>query len=307
MASVNGRPFLEYQIELLRDNGVDDIVLCVGYRGEMIREHFEDGKELGVSIRYSSEGDRLLGPIGALKLAERLLGKRFFVTYGDAFPTLDYRGMMDALREQEELAVMAVYKNDGRLGRRDVVVDDGFVAVYDKMRSSPGMEWTNFGVTAMKKEALSSVKRGRVYDEMSFYGSLVKSRQLRAFEVGERFYEIGSDASLKEFERFIMTGQTRVDSGRVNEQASPGRTARPHRSSRNRISTSNGLLAIARSSSLSFLAKSAGTPICLARARAKQSASEIALPHLYPAAASTRSASGCTVVYPESRRFAILE
>jgi D-glycero-D-manno-heptose 1,7-bisphosphate phosphatase len=203
MAPVNGRPFLEYQIELLRDSGVDDFVLCVGYRGEDIRDHFKDGRGFGVAIRYSSEGDRLLGPIGALKLAEGLLGKRFFVTYGDAYLRLDYGRMMAALRGQEELALMAVYKNDGRLGRRDVVIEGGFVTVYDKERTTPGMEWTNFGVTAMKKEALASLERGRVCDEMSFYGPLISGKQLRAFEAKERFYEIGSARSLREFDEFI--------------------------------------------------------------------------------------------------------
>jgi NDP-sugar pyrophosphorylase family protein len=83
------------------------------------------------------------------------------------------------------------------------------VAVYDKERSAPRMEWTNFGVSAMKKEALSSVERGRVCDEMSFYGSLVERKQLRAFEVHGRFYEIGSEKSLREFSEFIAAGQAR--------------------------------------------------------------------------------------------------
>ncbi len=60
MAPVNGKPFLDYELGLLASRGVDDIVLCVGYRGEMIRGHFGDGSGFGVRIRYSSEGDRLL-------------------------------------------------------------------------------------------------------------------------------------------------------------------------------------------------------------------------------------------------------
>ena len=206
MAPVGGRPFLEYEIELLRDHGVDDLVLCVGYKGEMIRDHFKDGKELGVAIRYSSEGDRLLGPIGALKMAERLLGKAFFVTYGDAYLRLEYRRMMDELLAHEEPAVMAVYHNQGRFGRSDVVVEDGAVVAYDKQKDLPGMEWVNFGVTAMKKEALAPLEPGRVMDEPTFYGGLARGRRLRAFEAKERFYEIGSEKSLKEFAGFISGG-----------------------------------------------------------------------------------------------------
>ena len=212
MAPVNGRPFLEYELELLASHGVDDIVLCVGYKGEMIRAHFGDGSEFDVRIRYSSEGDRLLGPIGALKMAERMLRERFFVTYGDAYLRLDYRGMMDALLGQEELALMSVYRNAGSFGRSDVVVKDGFVTAYDKSKSAPGMEWINFGVTALKREALASVESGRVCDEPTFYGGLVGRKQLRAFETAERFYEIGSEESLAGFSVFMIEAmRTRGD------------------------------------------------------------------------------------------------
>lgn len=204
MVPVNGRPFLEYEIELLKDRGVDEIVLCVGYLGEKIRRHFGDGEEFGVRVQYSSEGDSLLGPIGALKLAEKLLSRVFFVTYGDAYLRMDYRKMMDMLLQSDEVAVMAVYRNQGKFGRSDVVIRDGMVVAYDKKTSAPGMHWTNFGVTAIKKEAIESVEPGRIYDEMKFYGELVERRQLLAFEVGERFYEIGTRASLKEFSEFIV-------------------------------------------------------------------------------------------------------
>ncbi|MDG6982751.1 MAG: NTP transferase domain-containing protein [Nitrososphaerota archaeon] len=204
MAPVNGKPFLEYELELLASHGVDDIVLCVGYLGDVIRDHFGDGSKFGVGIRYSSEGDRLLGPIGALKMAERLVRKAFFVTYGDAYLRLNYRAMMDVLLGQEELGLMAVYRNEGRLGRSDVVVKDGFVSAYDKAKSGPGMDWINFGVTALKKEALGLVDPGRVCDEPTFYGRMVNERQLRAFEVKDRFYEIGSARSLAEFSTFVL-------------------------------------------------------------------------------------------------------
>ena len=209
MVQVDGRPFLEYELDLLKSHGVDDLVLCVGYLGETIRAHFGDGSAFGVRIRYSSEGERLMGPIGALKMAERLLGDSFFVTYGDAYLRLDYHEMMATLLRNEEPGLMAVYRNEGRFGRSDVVVKDGFVASYDKENRAPAMDWVNFGVTAMKKEALDSAEEGRVCDEPTFYRRLIKGRRLRAYEVKERFYEIGSVQGLKEFDEFIR-GQAEV-------------------------------------------------------------------------------------------------
>ena len=203
MVPVNGRPFLEFEVDLLRNNHVDDLVLCLGYLGEQVEEHFGDGKKFGVRMRYSHDGKELLGPIGGLKMAEGLLDDCFFVTYGDAYLRMDYAGLMAALGRSRKLAAMAVYRHGGRLGKRDVVVKSGYVAVYDKKKSLPEMEWTNFGVTAMRKTTLGSVEAGKPCDEESFYGDLVRRRELLAYETYERFYEIGTERSLAEFSDFI--------------------------------------------------------------------------------------------------------
>jgi NDP-sugar pyrophosphorylase family protein len=205
MAPVHGRPFLEYELELLKSSGVDDVVLCIGHLGAKVMEHFGDGEAFGVRIGYSHDGKEPLGPIGALKLAEPLLEDAFLVTYGDAYLRLDYRGLMAALRASGKLGVMAVYRNEGRFGRSDVVVRNGMVAAYDKKRPLEGMEWINFGVSALRRSALESVKSGKFCEEEEFYGGLIKQAQLASFRARERFYEIGSQASLKEFGEFIVS------------------------------------------------------------------------------------------------------
>ena len=203
LVPVRGRPFLEYEIELLKKNGIDDFVLCVGYLGEKVESHFGDGSRWGVKVRYSYDGPRPLGPAGALKAAEPLLGERFFVTYGDAYLRADYKAMMKALLDSGRMALMAVFENRNRYGNSDVEVAGDRVVRYDKSSKGEGMEWVNFGVTALRKPALSLVKKGQRCDEEEFYGQLIRRGQLGAFRVEERFYEIGTPSSLAEFERFI--------------------------------------------------------------------------------------------------------
>src|SRR3984893_4234751 len=72
LVEVAGRPFLEHQIELLKRNAITEIILCVGYLGEMIRERYGNGSALGVRMRYSFDGPRLLGTGGAIKRASSL-------------------------------------------------------------------------------------------------------------------------------------------------------------------------------------------------------------------------------------------
>ena len=66
MVEVWGKPFLEYQLELLNKGGIKNIVLCIGYMGEQIESYFGDVKRFGVNIDYSYE-EKPLGTAGALK------------------------------------------------------------------------------------------------------------------------------------------------------------------------------------------------------------------------------------------------
>ena len=204
MLLVNGKPFLEHEIGLLKRSGIDDLVLCVGHLGEKVEGHFGDGSKWGVRVRYSYDGPKLMGPAGALKRAEPLLEDRFFVTYGDAYLRADYRKLMKALVDSGKLGAMAVYENHDRFGKSDVVVEAGQVVRYDK-KGGEGMDWVNFGVSALTRRALAFIPAGKACGEEEFYGELIKRHELLAFPVDERFYEIGSPSSLEEFARFISS------------------------------------------------------------------------------------------------------
>jgi N-acetyl-alpha-D-muramate 1-phosphate uridylyltransferase len=202
MVVVAGKPFLEREVGLLRRNGVDDLVLCVGHLGGMVEDYFGDGRNWGVRIRYSHDGPGLMGPAGALKAAAPLLDKRFFVTYGDAYLRMDYRRLMGAFVDSRKLGMMAVYRNRNRYGRSDVVVEGGRVTRYKKS-GGRSMEWVNFGVTALDRASLEFIPSGKECGEEDFYGELIRRGELCAFPVKDRFYEIGTPKSLKEFERFL--------------------------------------------------------------------------------------------------------
>src|SRR5262245_47905780 len=91
LVEVAGHPFLYHQILLLKSWGIYDIVLCVGHLGELIKERFGNGSDLGVRLCYSFDGGTLLGTGGALRKALPLLSGSFFVLYGDSYLTCDYR------------------------------------------------------------------------------------------------------------------------------------------------------------------------------------------------------------------------
>ena len=206
MVPVLGKPFLEYELKLLASHGIKDYVLCVGYLGSAIAEYFGDGSRLGVKLVYSFDGEKPMGVAGALKRAEPLLEDFFFATYGDAYLRANYQKVFSDFKSQDSLGSMLVFENHNSLGRSDVAVRDGLVTKYDKSNQTPDMVWINYGVTLLRKAALSYIPPDREVGEEEFYGELIKRKELLAKVVETRFFEIGTPASLKQFEEFLVTG-----------------------------------------------------------------------------------------------------
>lgn len=206
MVEIEGKPFLQYQIGLLRRNGVRDIVLCVGHLADQIKGYFGDGSRLGVHIQYNDEGNRRLGTAGALKFAEELLADVFFVMFGDSYLMLDYGAIMQYFLARDRLGLMVVYRNKNRCDSSDVIVEGGFVKVYDKDHPSPDMVYINEGLSVLRKKALAALPVGQPISLQEFYQRLIAQRQLLALETQQRFYETGSLAGLEEFERLVAAG-----------------------------------------------------------------------------------------------------
>ncbi len=84
MASIAGKPFLEHQIKFLKNKGLEDIVLAVHYKSDVIKSYFGDGTQMGVRLSYSDERSPM-GTGGAIKLAEKYMDGPFFVFNGDSY------------------------------------------------------------------------------------------------------------------------------------------------------------------------------------------------------------------------------
>ncbi len=69
LVEVAGEPFIAHQLRYLKAQGISEVVLCTGYLGEMIEAVVKDGAAFGVHVKYSPDGEKLLGTGGALRQA----------------------------------------------------------------------------------------------------------------------------------------------------------------------------------------------------------------------------------------------
>jgi N-acetyl-alpha-D-muramate 1-phosphate uridylyltransferase len=203
LIEVAGRPFVEHQLEWLRDQGVSRIVFCVAYRGEMIRDVVGDGSRWGLSIDYVFDGDRLLGTGGALKRALPALGPAFFVLYGDSYLNCDLTAIERAFVADGRPGLMTVLRNDDRWDRSNILFEAGRIVRYEKENRTPDMRHIDYGLGVLSEKTLAAFPPDEPFDLATVYQRLLADGELGAFEVFERFYEIGSPKGLDETRAFL--------------------------------------------------------------------------------------------------------
>ena len=203
LVDVAGAPFIWHQLRLLHSVGFRRIIVCTGYRGEMIEEQVGDGARFGVCVEYSFDGPRLLGTGGALKKALPLLGDRFFVLYGDSYLPVDYPKVAIAFVSAGKPGLMTVYRNEGQWDTSNVQFEDGKIIRYDKKERSPKMLHIDYGLGIFQAEVFNSWPENEPFDLADVYRDLLSKNQLTGYEVDQRFYEIGSPEGLAELDALL--------------------------------------------------------------------------------------------------------
>lgn len=203
MIPINEIPFIHHQLTLFKKNGITDVVLCLGVLSEKIMEYVGDGSKFGISVKYSVEDpNNLLGTLGALKNAYHLLQEHFCLIYGDSYLEIDYQKIMNEFIQSGKLGLMTVYKNNNSFVSSNVNVHDNMVVIYDKSIQDD-FEYVDYGLSIFKKTSLDFFPSGTNLDLNQLYQKLISIKQLAAYEVKERFYEIGSPDGIKDLESHL--------------------------------------------------------------------------------------------------------
>ena len=203
LLDIGGQPFIAHQLRLLRSQGLEHVVLCVGHLGEMIHDAVGDGSRFGLRVDYSFDGAQLLGTAGAVKRALPLLDDPFFTLYGDSYLECDYRAVADTLARSGALALMTVFRNEGRWDTSNVEYSGGRVLAYDKIHRTERMRHIDWGLGLFTHAAFAQIPERQAADLATVYQRSLASDQLAAFEVDRRFYEMGSPQGIEEMRAFI--------------------------------------------------------------------------------------------------------
>ena len=203
MVAFHGKPFLEYLIEMLRDQGFSRILLLLGYLSEIVQDHFQDGYRWGVKIDYS------VSPVEddtgtRVRRASSLLDTTFLLTYCDNYWPMPFEELWASFSRSNALAQVTVYENRDGYTRSNLRVNaEGFVDIYDRSRVEEGLQGVDIGFLLAHREILDLLPEGNVSLEASLYPRLIAEGQLAAFTTGHRYYSVSTHERLPVTEDFL--------------------------------------------------------------------------------------------------------
>jgi bifunctional UDP-N-acetylglucosamine pyrophosphorylase/glucosamine-1-phosphate N-acetyltransferase len=220
---VAGRPFIEHSIQALKENGIQDVVILIGWSGREIREHLGDGSRLGVRISYL-EQEKRLGTAHAVGMARDRITEDFVALNGDILVSSKTIGGLIAAAEKSKKSAMTLTRveNPSRFGV--VQTENGLVRRIHEKPKVPPSDLVNAGAYLFKPEIFEAIATTKLsprgeYELTDSIESLVNGSGVAAFVTEEEWIDVGRPWDLLRANHILMKGMKPVVEGEVEERA----------------------------------------------------------------------------------------
>ena len=191
MAVLNNKPFLEYQLDYLIDNGISRVIISVGYKKEVIIDYFADNYK-SLEIIYSKE-DEPLGTGGAIKYAiERVKGNLTYIINGDTFFKLDLKKMLQFHDNNNSFFTIAIKEQEKTKSYGNLVLNKN-MRIVDFEEKVAISRYINGGVYLVEKDTFKQLNSPNTFSiEKDFFPKYVKSKNFYGYLSKNYFVDIGT-------------------------------------------------------------------------------------------------------------------
>jgi histidinol-phosphate phosphatase family protein len=200
MVLVNDRPFLQYLLEQLAENGINRFVLLTGYLSEKIVEYFGDGSAWGWSISYSN------GPVEwptTKRIHEALdqIDEQFLLLYSDNFAQLRLSELAQVNSDRNSAMTLSVVRKSPGNIQLDA---NSSVAKYDSSRSESNADFVEIGYSLISKSKIMACLDEHMHENFSsVIQSLTESKQVSAVVVATGYTSISDSVRLAGTETYL--------------------------------------------------------------------------------------------------------
>ncbi|MCX7842626.1 MAG: mannose-1-phosphate guanyltransferase [Clostridia bacterium] len=215
MVPVINKPVMEHIIELLKSHGIKDVAATLQYMPDLIMDHFGDGSDFGVSMRYYIE-ETPLGTAGSVKNAEDFLDDTFLVISGDALTDINLKEAIEFHRSKGAIATLVLKRVDIPLEYGVVVTDDSGRITRFLEKPSWGevfSDTVNTGIYILSPEVLKYFNKNEMFDfSKDLFPILLKERRLMyGYVTGSYWCDIGDLTAYIQAHIDILEGKVRVN------------------------------------------------------------------------------------------------
>ena len=187
-------PIIEWQIKYLKKFGISEIIICSGYKTEMI-ENYLKNKKLGIKITFSIE-NKPLGTGGAIKKAgKKIRDKSFIAINGDIITNIDLEKL---LKKENSIASIQLKTNFGILQ-----IDENKIIKFDEKKEIKNI-WMNAGIYHLNKEIINELPNvGDI--EKTLFPDYAKKGKLSTIKfTNSKWYSIDSFKDMEECSLIIQ-------------------------------------------------------------------------------------------------------
>ena len=209
MAEINGKPILEHIINNLKDNGITDIIISVGYMHEKIEEYFLDGKKFGVNIEYIIE-DQPLGSGGALYFLKDKIKERLLICPGDTIFDINISKFEQFHIENNALISVFSHPNIHPYDSDLIITKNNIIKGIDKKNNVRNYYYNNnviAGVFIIEPETLSFFKELKTVNmEHDFVNYYINTDRVFSYKSCEYIKDIGTVDRFRKTEAEMKKG-----------------------------------------------------------------------------------------------------
>src|SRR3989338_1482437 len=186
LVEVAGKPILQWNLELLRSYGVEEVVLGIGHMGHQVQHFFKDGEDLGIAIAYSVEKD-FLGTAGALKLAEHFLDdeETFIMMNGDEVKDVFFDKVKSVYEKNDAQGCISLTRVKDVSEFGSVKLDGERITAFLEKSQSPQNEQglVNCGAYVLSNQVFDLIpKEQKVSIEKDVFPKLAEQKRLFGIE-----------------------------------------------------------------------------------------------------------------------------
>jgi len=196
LINVNGKPFLYYQLDCLKKNNINNVIVSAGYLNNKIKSYVNNFIDF-INVKIVSDG-KPLGTGGATFKSLKYLKNNFFIIYGDSYFNFKIHKLV-----KRNLATMAIFKNNNKYDKSNIEIKNQGKILYYKNNINKKLKFIDYGVSFVNKQIFKGIEKNKKFDLSEFFQEISKKNMLSGYEVKKRFYEIGSYSGIKDFKNYL--------------------------------------------------------------------------------------------------------